>query len=276
MASISTNRGKIMVARAILLATTVLYRGRFADTPYSQHPYPSDVETVLSADELAEFAGRSHEGSWDRPDMATNRRYLKALLTGGYFRELEHASATFYITGISRGLTHDLLRNRQLSVSELSQDHIDVRAADVVTPQIMGAHEDMTTDLQAFFEDACDLYEDFTSALEARGYSPTAARDAARSVLPNGTETAILVTGNIRAWRDVISASIRPGMDLEARDLSITLLRQLRDVAPNSFQDMGLSQPLTAAEVRELYALDDDEQDELSSALQLSANVRAA
>jgi thymidylate synthase (FAD) len=137
----------------------------------------------------------------------------------------------------------------------------------------MTAHEDMMTDLEAFFEDACDLYEDFVSALEARGYNPTAARDAARSVLPNGTETAILVTGNMRAWRDVISASIRPGMDVEARELSITLLRQLRDVAPNSFQDMGLFQPMTAAEIRELY---DDEQDELSTALQLSANVRAA
>jgi thymidylate synthase (FAD) len=64
------------------------------------------------------------------------------------------------------------------------------------------------------------------------------ARQTARAVLPNMTETKILVTGNMRAWRDVIAKRNTPFADSEIHALAAELLHQLKELAPNTFQDM--------------------------------------
>lgn len=275
-----------MAARALLIATTVLYRERLAESPYAEHPFPSNVETVMSADELAEFAARSRNLSWDRPnpDTVTNSAYLKALISGEHFRELEHASATFYVTGVSLGLVQSLASEKALTCSPLAQRYVDRREADYVAPTAILDDEELTNALADFYEDACDLYEDFLDALVGRGYSTRDAQDAALSVLPMSTESTLVVTGTMRAWRDVISARVALSADAESRELAWTLLRQLRDVAPNTFQDIPTSGKLTASEIRQLFAVPDsvcdddcaDCESELSTALQLSATSRVA
>lgn len=273
-----------MTARALLLATTVIYRDRFADTPYTEHPFPSDVETVMAADELAEFAGRSCYGSWNRPNpnTATNHDYIRSILVKEHYSVLEHASATFWITGISRSLTHELIRHRHLSYSQLSQRFVDSREAEFVTPPAMVHDEDMTTDLAEHFADSVALYEDFVDILTEKGYSRKEAREAARAVLPNCTETTLVVTGNMRTWREVIEKRIAPGADAEIRSLAGQILRQLKQVAPNTFMDIGYGGAIQlvpdeeAEPIGSAFLVPDAIPDELSSALQLSADVRAA
>ena len=89
------------------------------------HP-PADVdwETDAAAGEaLVEFAGRACYQSWDKPNprTATNAGYLRHILEVGHLSLLEHATVTFYITGISRSCTHELIRHRHFSYSQLSQ-----------------------------------------------------------------------------------------------------------------------------------------------------------
>lgn len=230
-----------MTARAILIATTVLYRQRIADdTPYVEHEFPSDVETVLAADELAELAGRACYASWDRPNptTATNRGYLRNILMHEHYSVLEHASATFYVDGISRACSHELVRHRHLSFSQLSQRYVNATEYGCVIPPNMRGDGDWQADIEDHFESSLSLYDDFVAQMESSGYSRKEAREAARAVLPNSTETALVVTGNMRAWRGFIAKRMSPGADAEIRDVATLILRELRGVAPNTFQDM--------------------------------------
>ena len=67
------------------------------------------------------------------------------------------------------------------------------------------------------------------------------ARQAARSVLPNATETKIVVTGNYRAWRHFVAMRATEHADVEIRELAVACLRELQRVAPNAFADFAIA-----------------------------------
>jgi thymidylate synthase (FAD) len=67
------------------------------------------------------------------------------------------------------------------------------------------------------------------------------ARQAARAILPNATETRIVVTGNYRAWRHFIEMRATSHADVEIREIAVEVLRQLQGVAPNVFADFTIS-----------------------------------
>lgn len=196
-------------------------------------------------DELAEFAGRVCYQSWDKPNpaTATNVGYLANILGKQHFSVLEHASATFYVAEVSRSLSHELVRHRHLSFSQLSQRYVD--ESEVVDPVIPPALKDGSEDADELryelgqrYDEAKATYVQIVESMIARSYTRKQARQAARSVLPNATETKFVVTGNMRAWREVIAKRISPAADAEIRQLATAMLRQLREIAPNTFQDM--------------------------------------
>ena len=78
---------------------------------------------------LAEFAGRACYESWHKPNpaTATNAGYLRHILEVGHLSVLEHGSVTLYLRGVSRSLTHELVRHRHLSFSQLSQRYVPER-----------------------------------------------------------------------------------------------------------------------------------------------------
>jgi thymidylate synthase (FAD) len=91
-------------------------------------------------------------------------------------------------------------------------------------------------------------YLDLLTRLEAKfADQPNAvlrrkqARQAARAVLPNDTETRIVVTGNYRAWRHFIAMRASEHADVEIRRLAIACLRELAAVAPAAFDDFQIS-----------------------------------
>jgi thymidylate synthase (FAD) len=228
-----------MSARVVLIATTVLYRATIADeTPYIEHEFPSDVETVLAADELAELAGRTRSQQWHRPNESTrtNRGYLREMLLREQTNEFDHASATFYIDGVSRNLTHDYFR--RLTVSELSPRFTDMSEGDAVIPAPFVHSEEMTADLDEHYSDSIDLYCAFIYRLRQAGFSETECRTAAAAVLPGASDTALVVTGTMAQWREAVSKALSVSASLEQREVGTAILRKLRDVAPNTFQDM--------------------------------------
>jgi len=100
---------------------------------------PLDIPWETDADggqALVEFAGRACYQSWSKPNprTATNASYLRHLLDVGHLSVLEHASVSFYITGISRSCTHELIRHRHFSYSQLSQRFVPERDANVIAP----------------------------------------------------------------------------------------------------------------------------------------------
>jgi len=197
----------------------------------------------IDSDHLAEFGGRLCYQSWERPnpDTATNDGYLANIIKQQHFSVLEHASATFYLDGISRSLTHELVRHRHLSFSQVSQRYVDESKAKLIVPPALHggpSRTELQENLAQLMAEAQSHYSTIVRALESTGVPRKVARQTARAVLPNMTETKILVTGNMRAWRDVIAKRNTPFADGEIHALAAELLRQLKELAPNTFQDM--------------------------------------
>lgn len=214
-----------------LVAHTVLADG-FPDIE------PQDGDT--DADFLAEGAGRSCFQSWSRPNPKTraNRDYLANIIRQGHESTLEHASATFYITGVSRALLSELTRHRHLSYSVLSQRYVDSADAPVVIPPALRGDKAAEKALDDWQATVGTVYESMVADLQAKGYKRKQAREAARAVMPNMTETRIVVSGNHRAWRFVVARRIDEGADAEIQEVAGMILKELKTIAPGIYQDM--------------------------------------
>ncbi|MBA0126156.1 FAD-dependent thymidylate synthase [Haloechinothrix sp. YIM 98757] len=214
---------------------------------------PEDVPWSTDADggqALAEFAGRACYQSWSKPNpkTATNEGYLSHIISVGHLSVLEHGSATFYVTGISRSLTHELIRHRHFSYSQLSQRYVPERDASFVEPEVIASDPELHEKFLAAAQASQDAYNDLLAALEAKfADEPSAtlrrkqARQAARTILPNATETRIVVTGNYRAWRHFIAMRATEHADVEIRWFAVECLRHLQKAAENVFADFTIS-----------------------------------
>ncbi|AMO44016.1 thymidylate synthase [Mycobacterium phage Bactobuster] len=196
------------------------------------------------ADELAEFAGRNCYRSFHRPNPATaeNEDYLAHILEVGHESVLEHASATFYIEA-SRSVLTELERHRHLSFSVVSQRYVDPTPLGVHWPPVLSKLPELDRayaedTLLAANESAERAYAALLQIFEANGLPRKQAREAARAVLPNMTNSPMVVTGNHRTWRYVIKARWHEAADAEIRELAGELLAQLRELAPSTYQDI--------------------------------------
>lgn len=212
-----------------------------AKTEFIPQPELNTHEGITDADELSEYSGRTCYQSWSKPnpETATNAGYLKNILDSYHFSVLEHASVTFYIEGVSRSLTHELVRHRHLSYSQLSQRFVDESSVELVVPPALRGSDERASLLDAM-EFAKEIYNSIVESLLSNGLPRKKAREAARAVLPNMTETKIVVTGNHRAWREFLTKRNSPGADAEIRELAQEILGQLKKIAPNTYQDMEL------------------------------------
>ncbi len=218
-------------------------------------PWQTDVE---GGEALAEFAGRACYQSWSKPNpsTATNEGYLRHILEVGHLSVLEHGSVTFYLTGVSRSLTHELIRHRHFSYSQLSQRYVPERDAAMVEPGVIAEDPELHAMFLEASEQALASYTSLLEGLEKKFAdidNATArrkqARQAARSVLPNATETRIVVTGNYRAMRHFVAMRASEHADVEIRELAIAMLRELKRVAPNAFADFVISSLSDGTEV---------------------------
>ena len=215
--------------------------------PPTDVPWETDVD---GGQALAEFAGRACYQSWSKPNpaTATNAGYLQHILEVGHLSVLEHGSVTFYLSGTSRSLTHELIRHRHFSYSQLSQRYVPERDAQLVEPGVIADDPELHALFLEAGEAALASYGRLLEGLEkkfADVENVTArrkqARQAARSVLPNATETRIVVTGNYRAMRHFVAMRASEHADVEIRELAIAMLRELKRVAPNAFADFTIS-----------------------------------
>src|SRR3954469_2275502 len=216
---------------------------------YTHFDPPADVPWETDTDggqALAEFTGRACYQSWAKPNpsTATNAGYLRHILEVGHLSVLEHGSVSFYLTGVSRSLTHELIRHRHFSYSQLSQRYVPERDAAMVEPAVIAADPELHEKFAAAAAASVKAYEELLEGLEKRfadvpngTLRRKQARQAARAGLPNATETRIVVTGNFRAWRHFIAMRASEHADVEIRALAVAVLRELQRIAPNAFAD---------------------------------------
>ncbi len=216
-------------------------------SPPEDVPWETDAE---GGQALAEFAGRACYQSWSKPNAATatNAGYLKHILEVGHLSVLEHGTVTFYFTGASRSLTHELIRHRHFSYSQLSQRYVPSGDVDMIEPSVIAEDPYLHRVFTETVDAARKGYRELLHGLERKFDQVTnatsrrkQARQAARSVLPNATETRIVVTGNYRAWRHFVTMRATEHADVEIRNAAVACLRHLQRIAPSVFSDYTIS-----------------------------------
>lgn len=194
----------------------------------------SDHDDPRGGQLLIEFAGRLCYESFHLPneDTDTNPEYVRNIVDLGHESVLEHVSVTFYVEGVSRNLSHELIRHRHLSFSELSQRFVNMEDARVIVPPAFGGGSSQLSDAHKF------VYKHATSELHNAGKNRKQAREAARYGLPSGMETKLVVSGNLRAWRDVLKKRLSAHADAEIQEFAHKVWEILSAEYPDVFADI--------------------------------------
>ena len=207
-----------------------------------------DTDTSIAGEKLMEVAGRVCYMSFAKPRPGGNQAYLQHLLSVGHGSVLEHAVWNFVITGVSRSFTHELIRHRAgFGYSQLSQRYVDESQAAFVEPACIAEDGELHETWRLAVEHSQEAYVKLVRGLEHkfRAISDQTlrrklARQAARSVLPNATETKIFVTGNSRALRHFIELRANEHAEIEIRTVASRICEILQKEAPNTFGDYEL------------------------------------
>ena len=220
------------------------------------HGVTWESDSEIAAEVATETAGRLCYMSFAKPRPGGNAAYLHHIKEVGHGSVLEHAVWNLLFTGVSRSLTHELVRHRAgMGYSQLSQRYVDESVAEYVEPDIIAADPE----LHALWLDAVNhahaAYMKLAEGLNAKLADPLAAaaamippnadrttrrkaaRQAARSVLPNATETKIFVTANARAIRHFLEMRGSAHAEPEIRKLACAVLDVMKKESPNLFGD---------------------------------------
>ncbi len=159
---------------------------------------------------------------------------LSTIMKSGHFSTLEHASYTFAIDGVSRALTHQLVRHRLASFNQQSQRYVKFKdGLNTVKPHTVAKDPQASALFDEAIEAAVAAYE---KLLEAG----IPAEDA-RYLLPNAAETKIVVTMNVRELLHFFELRCCNRAQWEIRELAHTMLELVRPTAPYVFMDAGPS-----------------------------------
>ncbi len=156
---------------------------------------------------------------------------VRKLVSMGHFSTLEHVSFTFAIEGVSRVLTHQLVRHRIASYSQQSQRYVKEHDFETIVPASIATRPEAKAKYDALMKEIQEMYNEFTEM-------GIAAEDA-RYILPNATETKIVCTFNARSLLNFFSLRCCTRAQWEIRALANKMLAECQKVAPVIFENAG-------------------------------------
>jgi len=180
------------------------------------------------AEILIERAGRTCYQSEKAVTIESAREFIPKLIKMGHESPLEHAYATFRVTGGSRAMTHQLVRHRLCSFSQQSQRYVSETNFEYVVPESVPA--EMVDDFKADMESIRQMYIRWKD----RGLKS----EDARFVLPNACTSEIVISANFRQFRHIFRLRCDKHAQWEIRAICRDMLFKLYNVAPSVFQDV--------------------------------------
>lgn len=175
--------------------------------------------------------------------------FVERLMKMGHLSPIEHASFTFAIEGISRACSHQLVRHRIASYSQQSQRYVsevsssqsqDEEAVfDYILPPSIAQDEVASKVFSDFMKEAQRVYDLLIKRLNERGITGESANQDARFVLPNATETKIIVTMNARELLHFFRQRCCNRAQWEIRAMAEEMLRLVKAVSPVIFKNAG-------------------------------------
>ncbi len=188
-----------------------------------------------NAEEVIEDACRTCYLSFHRKDPpASTRELILKILARGHHSVLEHATATFRVVGGSRVFTHEMVRHRFVSPSQQSQRYVNEAESEVVVPPSVAADAAAAATFARVVGEAHQAYRE----LVASGVP----KEDARYILPGGTVSEIVLSGNFREWRHVFEVRCHPRAHWEIRRACLAMLRILKREAPVVFGDFAIDE----------------------------------
>ena len=200
------------------------------------------LSITSDAEKIIEKAGRICYASEDKITEDSYIRFIKNLIKNGHTSVLEHASATFKISEISRVCSHQLVRHRLASYSQKSQRYIKEDSFDFVIPPSIkeldlkdnleyGSNNSNRTTI--YYGIMWQIQEIYNRLIE---YGIP--KEDARFILPNACTTEIVMTMNFRQWRHFLKTRLDKHAQWEIRDLAKNILQILKKNSPIVFEDL--------------------------------------
>lgn len=192
---------------------------------------PQPEETVALAARLC-YSPSSISDLKEKLDSSDITRFLDKIMSLGHHSVLEHASFTFGIEGISRVTSHQLVRHRIASFSQQSQRYVSHKDHfSTIMPDTIAAHPES----KRIFDFATSMIHSAYEHLLELGIPP----EDARYLLPNATETKLVMTMNARELRHFFALRCCHRAQWEIREMAIQMLRLCKATAPLIFKDSG-------------------------------------
>ncbi|MBN2705227.1 MAG: FAD-dependent thymidylate synthase [Deltaproteobacteria bacterium] len=194
--------------------------------------YTADPERVVATAARLCYSALNCRELAERERVDADRGMIARILAMGHYAVLEHASFTLAIDGVSRALSHQLVRHRLASFAQQSQRYVDfVKGFAYVTPPAIAAQPE----LAAAFAGEMARLADFYGVLRGAGIT---AEDA-RFILPNAAVTRLYMTMNARELRHFITLRSCRRAQWEIRELALAVLARVISVAPALFVGTG-------------------------------------
>ena len=178
-------------------------------------------------EEIIEFAGRT---CYQSHDKGPNPRVIQNWIRSGHLSVIEHASATFLVEDVSLALMAQLIRHRIASFSIMSFRYTDGSDFTNITPETIAADPYLLTSFNDFMKAARGMYK----VLRSKGVP----KEDARMVLPQATQTKIVLTMNFRELRHLFSLRMHKSAQWEIREMATSMLDLVRPHAPIVFEDI--------------------------------------
>lgn len=220
-----------------------------------------ETDTEVGGEQLVEASGRICYLSFGK-GRKTNAEYVGNLLSMKHGSVLEHATWDFVFAGVSRSFSHELVRHRAgWAYSQLSQRYVDESMTNFVEPEVIASDERLHAIWLQAVQQSHKAYVDLVEGLmekiagepkhagQTKTHLRKLVREAARSVLPNATETMIFVSANARALRHFIELRGSEGADVEIRKVALQVLRIMQQEAPTLFGDYEIARLEDGTEV---------------------------
>jgi thymidylate synthase (FAD) len=194
--------------------------------------YTTDAELICGTAALTSTKSGSPSEIFEKMDLETAKRIIERVTGYGHMSVIEHASFTFSIEGVSRAMTHQLVRHRIASYTQQSQRYVayDTLEKFVTPPNIAN-----NIKAKKIFDDTLEkISEAYKKLLEMR-----IPKEDARFILPNAAKTNIIVTMNARELRHFFNLRCCNRAQWEIREAAIEMLKQAKKAAPTLFKNAG-------------------------------------
>lgn len=195
------------------------------------HTY--DPEQVVVAAIRQCYSGVGAKELKEKTDASLRKKLISQIISSGHHSTIEHASFTFAIEGISRACTHQLVRHRIASYSHQSQRYVNFtkNGFDYVMPPTIRARPELKDKFDKFIKNTAELYTELVDA--------GIPKEDARFILPNASETKIVVTMNARSLLNFLQERTCNRAQWEIRMLALKMQQLVKEVAPEIFAYSG-------------------------------------